>query len=186
MLSELEFLESPLPGNLHLQPTGFGFQNVRLPPPPDPWELRLATHGYQTCGYKSAGLDERDEEWKSSFIDEEMIRTKSPSKNFITVALHLMDKMTELDVSESAKAVMGEIWDCHNGVEVRNFIKLQYHSFCSIGIGFAHLLFELAAEGSEDPLAVLLPPRHSGALSLYAEGDSEWELFEERAVFDEV
>ncbi|THU94298.1 hypothetical protein K435DRAFT_966925 [Dendrothele bispora CBS 962.96] len=132
-------------------------------------------------------------------IDEEMIRTKSPSKNFITVALHLMDKMTELDVSESAKAVVGEIWDCHNGVEVRDFIKLQYHSFCSIGIGFAHLLFELAAEGSEDPLAVLrdpaaleqrifkwagrvkIPlqlylPRHSGARSLYAEGDPEWEL----------
>ncbi|THU77269.1 hypothetical protein K435DRAFT_99524, partial [Dendrothele bispora CBS 962.96] len=132
-------------------------------------------------------------------IDEEMIRTKSPSKNFFTVALHLMDKMTELDVSESAQAVVGEIWDCHNGVEVRDFIKLQYHSFCSIGIGFAHLLFELAAEGSEDPLAVLrdpaaleqrifkwagrvrIPlqlylPRHSGARSLYAEGDPEWEL----------
>ncbi|THU88117.1 hypothetical protein K435DRAFT_803742 [Dendrothele bispora CBS 962.96] len=56
LIQGLEFLESPLLGNLHLQPTGFGFQNVRLPPPPDPWEIRLATHGYQTCGYESAGL----------------------------------------------------------------------------------------------------------------------------------
>ncbi|KIK54393.1 polyketide synthase [Collybiopsis luxurians FD-317 M1] len=44
-------------------------------------------------------------------LDEETIRTRVPTKEIIGIGIRLMDRMTELDTNEGAKAVIAEV--CH-------------------------------------------------------------------------